>query len=45
MKAARAVSPLTQHLGFWLRTVSNHVSYAFAAKVAAQSWSATPVTE
>ncbi|MBN8907097.1 MAG: MarR family transcriptional regulator [Rhodospirillales bacterium] len=30
------VSPLTEHLGFWLRTVSNHVSHAFAAKVAAK---------
>ena len=35
MKSTQAVSPLTEHLGFWLRTVSNHVSYAFAAKVAA----------
>jgi len=25
---------LTDHLGFWLRMVSNHVSHAFAAKVA-----------
>lgn len=25
---------LTTHLGFWLRTVSNHVSQAFAAKLA-----------
>jgi DNA-binding MarR family transcriptional regulator len=27
------VSSLEDHLGFWLRFVSNHVSYAFAAKV------------
>ena len=27
---------LTAHLGFWLRTVSNHVSHAFAAKLAAK---------
>lgn len=36
MKSVQPVSPLTEHLGFWLRTVSNHVSHAFAAKVAAQ---------
>lgn len=28
------VSDLTTHLGFWLRLVSNHVSSAFAGKVA-----------
>lgn len=28
------VSDLTDHLGFWLRLVSNHVSQAFAAKLA-----------
>jgi len=28
------VSDLTAHLGFWLRTVSNHVSHAFAIKLA-----------
>ncbi|MFG1420805.1 MarR family winged helix-turn-helix transcriptional regulator [Roseixanthobacter liquoris] len=28
------VSDLTAHLGFWLRLVSNHVSQAFAAKLA-----------
>lgn len=28
------ISDLTSHLGFWLRMVSNHVSRAFAAKVA-----------
>ncbi|WP_108662577.1 MarR family winged helix-turn-helix transcriptional regulator [Acuticoccus kandeliae] len=27
------VSALSDHLGFWLRFVSNHVSHAFAAKV------------
>jgi DNA-binding MarR family transcriptional regulator len=37
MTSIKPVSPLTEHLGFWLRTVSNHVSYAFAAKVATQS--------
>jgi DNA-binding MarR family transcriptional regulator len=36
MKSVQPVSPLTKHLGFWLRTVSNHVSHAFAVKVAAQ---------
>ncbi len=29
-------SDLTAHLGFWLRTVSNHVSYAFAGKLVAK---------
>ena len=28
------VSPLTAHLGYWLRFVSNHVSQAFARKLA-----------
>jgi DNA-binding MarR family transcriptional regulator len=28
------VSDLTAHVGFWLRMVSNHVSQAFAAKLA-----------
>lgn len=28
------VSELTDHLGFWLRLVSNHVSHAFAARLA-----------
>lgn len=32
---ASSVSELTAHLGFWLRYVSNHVSQAFAAKLAA----------
>ncbi len=27
-------SPLTAHLGYWLRLVSNHVSHAFAARLA-----------
>jgi len=30
-----AVPELTAHLGYWLRQVSNHVSYAFAHKLAA----------
>ncbi len=29
------VSTLEAHLGYWLRYVSNHVSHAFALKVAA----------
>jgi DNA-binding MarR family transcriptional regulator len=36
MQHTPPVSELTAHLGFWLRTVSNHVSHAFAAKLAAQ---------
>jgi DNA-binding MarR family transcriptional regulator len=28
------VSELTAHLGFWMRMVSNHVSHAFAGKLA-----------
>lgn len=36
MKSIQQPSPLAQHLGFWLRTVSNHVSHAFAARVAAR---------
>lgn len=31
------VSGLTSHLGYWLRYVSNHVSYAFAQKLAAEN--------
>lgn len=31
----RPVSGLTDHLGYWLRFVSNHVSHAFQAKVEA----------
>lgn len=30
------VSDLKDHLGFWLRMVSNHVSHAFAAKMASR---------
>jgi DNA-binding MarR family transcriptional regulator len=29
-----AVPPLTAHLGYWLRQVSNHVSHAFARRLA-----------
>lgn len=36
MTSTAPVSDLTAHLGFWLRTVSNHVSYAFAGKLAAK---------
>lgn len=32
----RPVPELTTHLGYWLRQVSNHVSHAFAQKLAAQ---------
>jgi DNA-binding MarR family transcriptional regulator len=39
MKDAKAadmtVSDLKKHIGFWLRFVSNHVSYAFARKLLA----------
>lgn len=31
-----AVPELTAHLGYWLRQVSNHVSHAFARKLAAK---------
>jgi DNA-binding MarR family transcriptional regulator len=31
---AQAISPLEAHLGYWVRFVSNHVSYAFSAKLA-----------
>lgn len=34
MSSAQPVSDLTAHIGFWLRMVSNHVSHAFAAKLA-----------
>ena len=30
------VSPMEQHVGYWLRFVSNHVSYAFMQKVEAK---------
>ena len=33
---ATDVSELTTHLGYWLRHVSNHVSHAFARKLAAK---------
>lgn len=36
MPSPPAVSELTAHLGFWLRAVSNHVSHAFARKLAAE---------
>ena len=35
MPARRPVSDLTEHLGYWLRQVSNHVSHTFARKVEA----------
>ncbi len=35
MPPALTASDLTAHLGFWLRYVSNHVSQAFAQKIAA----------
>ncbi|EME70082.1 transcriptional regulator [Paramagnetospirillum caucaseum] len=31
-----AVSELTDHLGYWLRQVSNHVSHSFARRLAAK---------
>lgn len=34
MPAKDSVSGLGDHLGFWLRYVSNHVSHAFATKLA-----------
>ncbi|MGE3872969.1 MAG: MarR family winged helix-turn-helix transcriptional regulator [Parvibaculaceae bacterium] len=34
MSSISPASELTAHLGFWLRTVSNHVSHAFAGKLA-----------
>ncbi len=36
MKTSLPIPPLTAHLGFWLRMVSNHVSRAFAAKLDAE---------
>jgi DNA-binding MarR family transcriptional regulator len=36
MPSTSPASDLTAHLGFWLRTVSNHVSQAFAGKLAAK---------
>lgn len=34
MPSTQSVPDLTAHTGFWLRLVSNHVSHAFAAKLA-----------
>jgi DNA-binding MarR family transcriptional regulator len=34
MTSIPAVPDLTAHVGFWLRMVSNHVSHAFAVKLA-----------
>jgi DNA-binding MarR family transcriptional regulator len=34
MSSIQPVSDLSAHIGFWLRRVSNHVSQAFAAKLA-----------
>ena len=34
MSPKSPVPPLSAHLGYWLRFVSNHVSYAFARKLA-----------
>ncbi|MEF3366596.1 MarR family transcriptional regulator [Methylocystis sp. 9N] len=36
MHSTSPVSALTAHLGFWLRMVSNHVSHAFADKLASK---------
>jgi len=36
MDNERSVSQLGHHLGYWLRFVSNHVSYAFKRKVEAK---------
>ena len=36
MPSRPSVSNLTDHLGFWLRAVSIHVSYSFAAKLDAE---------
>ena len=41
MTSTAPVSDLTAHLGFWLRTVSNHVSHAFAGKLAAKGVTVT----
>lgn len=37
MEMTLPTSNLTSHLGFWLRLVSNHVSHAFAEKLAGKS--------
>jgi len=39
MSAKSGVSKLTDHLGFWLRAVSNQVSRCFAEKLAAEGMS------
>ena len=36
MSSPAQIPDLTAHMGFWLRMVSNHVSQAFAAKLAAK---------
>ena len=36
MHSRPALPPLTAHLGYWLRYVSNHVSYGFARKLEGQ---------
>ncbi len=33
---SQSPSELTEHLGYWLRLVSNHVSHTFAARLAAK---------
>lgn len=37
MPTVKPVSEITAHLGYWLRLVSNHVSQAFAAKLAREN--------
>lgn len=37
MTDSKGATPLDAHLGYWLRFVSNHVSHAFASKLAAHS--------
>ncbi len=37
MSSSPPVSDVSAHLGFWLRMVSNHVSHAFAAKLATKN--------
>src|SRR5271154_4018433 len=32
-KGKTAASELTTHIGFWMRLISNHVSYAFARRL------------
>jgi len=34
MRSNQPLSPLTAHLGYWMRLVSNHVSHGFARKLA-----------